>query len=203
MKRNIISSLFIIIGLVLMVSSLGIRMYSKNKEAQLIKEFNNDIALENSKNDDKNHDKNYGKQKRKIIKYTNGDGDKIAIMEIPSISLQSIIVEGTNMDDLRYYLGHFKNTAMPAGISGNFSIAGHSSTIYNEILNELYKVNIKDEIKIKTLTGEYDYIITKKFVVEPSEVGVLDQDENKKSMTIVTCTDKGKKRLIVKAEMEK
>ncbi|AJD30057.1 MULTISPECIES: class D sortase [Clostridium] len=202
MKRNIISSLFIIIGLVLMVSSLGIRMYSKNKEAQLIKEFNNDIALENSKNDDKNHDKNYGKQKRKIIKYTNGDGDKIAIMEIPSISLQSIIVEGTNMDDLRYYLGHFKNTAMP-GISGNFSIAGHSSTIYNEILNELYKVNIKDEIKIKTLTGEYDYIITKKFVVEPSEVGVLDQDENKKSMTIVTCTDKGKKRLIVKAEMEK
>ncbi len=32
MKRNIISSLFIIIGLVLMVSSLGIRMYSKNKE---------------------------------------------------------------------------------------------------------------------------------------------------------------------------
>lgn len=202
MKRNIISSLFIIIGLVLMVSSLGIRMYSKNKEAQLIKEFNNDIALENSKNDDKNHDKNYGKQKRKIIKYTNGDGDKIAIMEIPSISLQSIIVEGTNMDDLRYYLGHFKNTAMP-GISGNFSIAGHSSTIYNEILNELYKVNIKDEIKIKTLRGEYDYIITKKFVVEPSEVGVLDQDENKKSMTIVTCTDKGKKRLIVKAEMEK
>ncbi|HIG0362382.1 TPA: class D sortase [Clostridium sporogenes] len=202
MKRNIISSLFIIIGLVLMVSSLGIRMYSKNKEAQLIKEFNNDIALENSKNDDKNHDKNYGKQKRKIIKYTNGDGDKIAIMEIPSISLQSIIVEGTNMDDLRYYLGHFKNTAMP-GISGNFSIAGHSSTIYNEILNELYKVNVRDEIKIKTLTGEYDYIITKKFVVEPSEVGVLDQDENKKSMTIVTCTDKGKKRLIVKAEMEK
>ncbi|AVQ38738.1 class D sortase [Clostridium botulinum] len=202
MKRNIISSLFIIIGLVLMVSSLGIRMYSKNKEAQLIKEFNNDIALENSKNDDKNHDKNYGKQKRKTIKYTNGDGDKIAIMEIPSISLQSIIVEGTNMDDLRYYLGHFKDTTMP-GINGNFSIAGHSSTIYNEILNELYKVNIKDEIKIKTLTGEYDYIITKKFVVEPSEIGVLDQDENKKSMTIVTCTDKGKKRLIVKAEMKK
>lgn len=202
MKRNIISSLFIIIGLVLMVSSLGIRMYSKNKESQLIKEFNNDIALENSKNDDKNHDKNYGKQKRKRIKYTNGDGDKIAIMEIPSISLQSIIVEGTNMDDLRYYLGHFKNTAMP-GINGNFSIAGHSSTIYNEILNELYKVNIKDEIKIKTLTGEYDYIITKKFVVEPTEIGVLDQDENKKSMTIVTCTDKGKKRLIVKAEMKK
>ncbi|MCW6080747.1 class D sortase [Clostridium sporogenes] len=202
MKRNIISSLFIIIGLVLMVSSLGIRMYSKNKEAQLIKEFNNDIALENSKNHDKNHDKNYGKQKRKTIKYTNGDGDKIAIMEIPSISLQSIIVEGTNMDDLRYYLGHFKDTAMP-GINGNFSIAGHSSTIYNEILNELYKVNVRDEIKIKTLTGEYDYIITKKIVVEPSEIGVLDQDENKKSMTIVTCTDKGKKRLIVKAEMKK
>ncbi|APF25978.1 class D sortase [Clostridium botulinum] len=202
MKRNIISSLFIIIGLVLMVSSLGIRMYSKNKETQLIKEFNNDIDLENSKNDDKNHDKNYGKQKRKTIKYTNGDGDKIAIMEIPSISLQSIIVEGTNMDDLRYYLGHFKDTAMP-GINGNFSIAGHSSTIYNEILNELYKVNVRDEIKIKTLTGEYDYIITKKFVVEPSEIGVLDQDQNKKSMTIVTCTDKGKKRLIVKAEMKK
>lgn len=190
MKRNIISVLFIVIGVSLMLSSVGIKLYSKYKEKNFIEEFNKDIIIEN------NH-----KQKNKSVIYTNKDGDKIAIMEIPSIHVKSIIVEGTNMHDLRYYLGHFNNTAMP-GMDGNFCIAGHSSTIYNEILNDLHKVNINDEIKIRTLTDEYKYIITKKFVVEPTNIDVLKSEENKKNMTIVTCTEQGKKRLIVKSELQ-
>lgn len=195
MKKNILSILLITVGLVLILSSLGLKIYSKNKDKQLIKEFNNEMKLQKDQKQEEN-------EQHKQIKYTNDEGDRIAIMEIPSINLKSVIVEGTNMNDLRFYLGHFNNTAMP-GTKGNFSIAGHSSTIYNEILNNLHKVNIEDEIKIKTLTGEYEYVITKKFVVEPTEISVLDQDMDRESMTIVTCTEKGKRRFIVKAEMKK
>lgn len=190
MKRNVLSTLFIIIGISLIITSLGLRIYSKNKESRLIEEFNKEIKIENN-----------NKKQCNNIKYVNNEGDKIAIMEIPSLTLKSIIVQGTNMNDLKYYLGHFEDTAMPGG-NGNFCIAGHSSTVYNEILNNLYKVNVNDQIKIQTLTEKFTYVINEKFVVEPTKIDVLDQDNNIKEMTIVTCTDKGKKRLIVKAKLK-
>lgn len=190
MKRNVLSTLFIIIGISLILTSLGLRIYSKNKESRLIEEFNKEIKIENN-----------NKKQCNNIKYVNNEGDKIAIMEIPSLTLKSIIVQGTNMNDLKYYLGHFEDTAMP-GANGNFCIAGHSSTVYNEILNNLYKVNVNDQIKIQTLTEKFTYVINEKFVVEPTKIDVLEQDNNIKEMTIVTCTDKGKKRLIVKAKLK-
>ncbi|MCD3297898.1 class D sortase, partial [Clostridium botulinum] len=127
-------------------------------------------------------------------------GKELALIEIPSIDLQSVIVEGMEKEQLRYYLCHFESTAMP-GENGNFSIAGHSSFIYNEILNHLYEVNIGDVIKLKTKKGEFNYVINNKFIVEPNEVEVLDQNKDKKTMTIVTCSNRGKKRLIVTAQM--
>ena len=204
MKKNIIPILLIVVGLCLVGTGLGLKSYSKNKEASLIKKFNEEIKLEKQNNnlnkqkgkEDKNRDGNKSGNKNEGISY----GNELALIEIPSIDLQSVIVEGMKKEQLRYYLCHFEETAMP-GENGNFSIAGHSSFIYNEILNELYKVNIGDVIKLTTKKGEFNYYITKKFIVEPNEIQVLNQDENKKTMTIVTCSNRGKKRLIVTAEM--
>ena len=39
------------------------------------------------------------------------------------------------------------------------------------------------------------------FEVNPEDTFVLDQDNEIKELTIVTCTNKGKDRLIVKAEI--
>ncbi|OOB76124.1 sortase [Clostridium haemolyticum] len=204
MKKNIISVLLIVIGLCLVCTGVGLKIYSKNKEVNLIKKFNEEIKLEKQNNklheekdeECNNKGSNKDSNKNRNINY----GNEIALIDIPSIELQSVIVEGMKNEQLRYYLCHFEDTAMP-GENGNFSIAGHSSFIYNEILNNLYKVNIGDAIKLTTKKGEFKYFITKKFIVEPNEVGVLDQDKNKKTMTIVTCSNRGKKRLIVTAEM--
>ena len=95
---------------------------------------------------------------------------------------------------------HFENTAMP-GEYGNFSLAGHSSYRYNEVFNELHKINLDDEIIIKTLNNEFTYVVKDIFEVNPEDTFVLDQDNEIKELTIVTCTNKGKDRLIVKAEI--
>ena len=87
------------------------------------------------------------------------------------------------------------------GENGNFSLAGHSSYRYNEVFNELHKIKLNDEIIIKTLNNEFTYIVKDIYEVNPEDTFVLEQDNEIKELTIVTCTNKGKDRLIVKAQI--
>ncbi|MCD3253637.1 class D sortase [Clostridium botulinum] len=200
MKKKIIPVLLIVIGLILIFTGIGLKIYSKNRETKLIKKFNEEIQLQKQNNKLNNNENKKDDNKKENKKQNVNIGKELALIEIPSIDLQSVIVEGMEKEQLRYYLCHFESTAMP-GENGNFSIAGHSSFIYNEILNHLYEVNIGDVIKLKTKKGEFNYVINNKFIVEPNEVEVLDQNKDKKTVTIVTCSNRGKKRLIVTAQM--
>ncbi|SHE98397.1 class D sortase [Clostridium fallax] len=201
MKRKIIPLLLLILGIVLIVSGVALKINSKNKELKAIEKFNNEINLseikeENNKKVDKDKSKNF----KTYVKKGNL-GDEIALIEIPSIDLKSVIVEGVENEQLKYYIGHMPDTAM-AGENGNFVLAGHSSFVYNEIFNKLYKVNNGDIIKITTRNKEFNYIIKDKFIVEPKEVSVLNQKDEEKEITIVTCSSRGEKRLIVKGKIE-
>ena len=88
------------------------------------------------------------------------------------------------------------------GENGNFCIAGHSSTVYNNVFNNLKNINLNDEIKITTSEGEFTYLVSEIFETEPTNVGVLNQNNDLKEMTIVTCTNGGKDRLIVKGNLK-
>ena len=50
--------------------------------------------------------------------------------------------------------------------------------------------------------GIFKYNITEIFDTEAENTFVLDQDTSKKEITLVTCTDGGKTRLIIKGEIE-
>lgn len=202
MKRKIIPLLLLILGIVLIVSGLALKINFKNKELKAIEKFNNEIKL--AENKEENTDKKVDYEKSKNFKTSakkENLGDEIALIEIPSIDLKSVIVEGVENEQLKYYIGHIPDTVM-AGENGNFVLAGHSSFVYNEIFNKLYKVNNGDIIKITTRNKEFNYIIKDKFIVEPKEVSVLNQKDEEKEITIVTCSSRGEKRLIVKGKIE-
>lgn len=181
------SKILIIVGLLICVGSLSIKGYSKYLENKATKSFEEKIDknTKESKEDD----------------FTNVKaGDDIAIINIPSIKLNTVVVESIEKQYLKHYVCHFENSAMP-GQYGNFSLAGHSSYRYNEVFNELHKISLEDEIIIKTLNNEFTYVVKDIFEVDPEDTYVLDQDNEKKELTIVTCTNNGKNRLIVKAEI--
>ena len=139
-------------------------------------------------------------ERQEVITEVN-PGDEIGIIEIKSVNLKNVIVESTDKKYLNHHVCHFENSAMP-GEYGNFALAGHSSTYYyNQVFNELHKVKIGDEIIIKTTNDEFTYTITETIVVESDEIEVLDQDMTKKEITLVTCTNGGKQRFIVKGEV--
>lgn len=129
-------------------------------------------------------------------------GEKLGVIEIPDISVKHIIVEGTGNEEIRKNIGHFEYTAFP-GEYGNFAIAGHDTNLYNEVFKDLKDLDIGAEIIIKAYNGEFKYRIAEKIVVDSTDFSVINQDVSKQQMTMITCTQKGQKRLAIKADLIK
>ena len=84
---------------------------------------------------------------------------------------------------------------------GNLSIAGHnnkSGTMFGKI-KQLEKGDI---IELKDLTAQViKYSIYDIFIVKPDDLSVLlSKDENVREVTLITCTNGNKQRLIIKAQ---
>ena len=125
-------------------------------------------------------------------------GGAIGVVDIPSVGVRGQIYEGTDDETLKYYVGRFITGVMPGEI-GNFAIAAHNN-IYTEIFRNLHKVQIGEKVRIITRTKEYVYQVTSKQVINPTQVEVL-AGSKKKEITLVTCTNMGRERVIVKGEL--
>ncbi len=121
-----------------------------------------------------------------------------AVVDIPRINLRAEVVEGTDAKTLKVYAGKFDHAVNPGQI-GNFSVAAHNN-IDTELFRNLHKIKIGEKIRVVTKTGEYYYKVTKKFVVLPTAYEVTDHTD-KAEITLITCTQGNKKRLVVKGEL--
>ena len=125
-------------------------------------------------------------------------GGAIGVVDIPSINLRGQIYNGTDDETLKYYVGRFTTGVMPGEI-GNFALAAHNN-IYTELFRDLHKVEIGAKVRIVTRTKEYVYQVTSKNVISPTQVEVLAASK-KKEITLVTCTNMGRERVVVKGEL--
>jgi len=119
-------------------------------------------------------------------------------MEIGSIGLTAMILEGTDDSTLRRAVGHIPGTSLP-GRSGNVAIAGHRDTFFRPLRN----IRKDDEIKLSTLNGSYLYRLDSTRVVEPENMQVLEASDEA-TLTLVTCypfnfVGASPKRFIVRA----
>lgn len=125
------------------------------------------------------------------------------IIHIPKIDLEMLIFEGAGKVPLKKGTGMIEPDK-EFGIN-NVGIAGHRSTTFGKQFNRLDELSHNDEIIVETKTGSYEFVIVQKFVVDRSEVGVLN-DQKEPFLTLVTCTPIGKKnptdRLIVQAKLK-
>lgn len=83
---------------------------------------------------------------------------------------------------------------------GNLTLAGHNY-INGTMFGNIDKLEKGDAIKILDLHGnEVTYSIFDIFVTEPNDVSVLDaREEGKREVTLITCINGNKNRLIIKA----
>lgn len=191
--RRGIGLLLIVLGLTIIGTVVYKKVETIKKQKDIVEIFKSGISEGTSEDDEKN-------QNEEKVNLEDINGYKpIAIIEIPSIKLSQALVEGISDDVLKYFLGHFPDSALP-GEKGNFSVAGHRVSDYTDAFINLYKVKSGDEVIVKTHDKKYTYVIEENFIVEPEDIQVLDNTEDA-TMTLVTCTVGAKQRVIVKGKL--
>jgi sortase A len=125
-------------------------------------------------------------------------GSPLGQIEISSVGLAAMIMEGVDGKTLRHAVGHIPGTPRP-GQPGNVALAGHRDTFFRGLRN----IHKDDEITLTTLHGSYRYRVDSTQVVEPQATEVLDNSVDD-ILTLVTCypfyfVGPAPKRFIVRA----
>lgn len=133
---------------------------------------------------------------------------------IPKLNVDVPVHFGINASDamsaMNNGVAHYRIAGADAypGQIGNLVITGHSagdiysSNPYKYIFSGLERLENGDHIYINYNSVRYTYSVTKKEVIEPTNVAALIIDTDKPMLTLVTCTPLGtsRYRLLVFAE---
>lgn len=132
-------------------------------------------------------------------------GDAVAIIRIPKIDVDYVVVEGTDTEALKKGPGHYSQTAYPWQGHGRVGIAGHRTT-YLAPFWSLNEVRPGDRIVLATEYGIFNYRVTRSVVTPPSGIlpsgaSVLAQT-NDPTLVLTTCNPRfsASTRLVVFAD---
>ena len=79
-------------------------------------------------------------------------------------------------------------------------IAGHNFD-NDTLFSNLTRLEIGDKIRLYNLSGNRVlYTVYDKFEIVPSDTSCTRQDNRVKEITLITCNNKNKKRLVIKAK---
>ena len=108
-------------------------------------------------------------------------GDVVGRLEIPSLEMSAIILEGSDARTLRLGVGRVPGSAYP-GQAGNIVLGGHRDTFFRP----LRQIRPGAAVQLVTLHGTYRYIVRWTAVVSPDDTAVL-KETAEPSLTLVTC----------------
>jgi sortase A len=112
------------------------------------------------------------------------DGKGIGRIRIPSIGLDTVLVEGTATNTLQKGPGRYPETAVP-GQSKTIGIAGHRTT-YLAPFRHIDDLDGGDEIVLEMPYASFTYEVERTEVVEPSDVGIV-RDTGTERVVLTAC----------------
>ncbi|MBS3680686.1 class D sortase [Ornithinibacillus massiliensis] len=188
--KKVIGIAFLLIGMVF----LSIPIYHEWSQGKEVRALENALSLI-SESDGKNIDLS----KIENLSFTEDEVVEVLELEIPSIDLKQYVLNKTTEENLTIALTQIKDKQTP-GV-GNFTIAGHRGYRPNRHFNRLSEVEIGDEVLLHTPNRIYIYKVFSTKVIEPTDVAILDDQEGKTEITLITCTITGERRVAVKGEL--
>lgn len=197
MKKILV--ILILIGISLISVASYIDYKDNNIKNDLISNYENNSSIDNfiEKENDNIENKVSNKFEYKEETINSKRTNVIGILEIKSIGLKAPIVLGE--ENLDYVVAKYRSSAN-FGQAGNVILAGHNN-MKGSIFKNLYKVKIGDVIEIKTDNNIYKYKLTERVIVNPSDSSLLTQDIYEKEITLITCINRAKERLILKGKL--
>lgn len=124
-----------------------------------------------------------------------------AIIRIPKIDITYPILSETSDELLEISVNRYwpRPEDMKPNEVGNYCIVGHNYR-NGKMFGRLNELENNDIVEIEDLTGrKIEYEVYDKFVIDPTDRSCTSQlTKGRKELTLITCTDYGTRRLIVK-----
>lgn len=132
----------------------------------------------------------YKDQSGNIYKYE-------SILNIPKLKIEYPVLTDTSDELLKISLNKFWGGS-PNSV-GNYCIVGHNYKS-GKMFGKLSQISNGDKVQLTDLSGKtVEYQVYNKYIVYPEDVACTSQITNGlKEITLITCTNGGKQRLIVK-----
>ena len=125
-----------------------------------------------------------------------------AILNIPRLSINYPIISETSEELLKISLNKYWGPG-PNEV-GNYCIVGHNYK-NKKMFGRLNEIVSGDTVELTDMDGNtLKYTVYDKYVVDPTDVACTSQLTNgNKEVTLITCTNYGQQRLVVKARATK
>ena len=182
-----------IIIVILIARKHSERKIFEKKNKEIVQEFKN--AIEENNFIEKDNLDNTLKEE-KIIEF---EGHKvIGIIKIPKINLEYPIVDETTQATMKATISRYWGKEINS--FGNVSLAGHNN-YDGTMFGKNKKLKIGDIIELTDLLNNtIQYEIYDIFSTHPDDVSILKTTNNEiREVTLITCTNGRKERLIIKA----
>lgn len=190
MKNKICNIILVILVIAFISIVLNIIIkYTKHRsnEEQLqdvVKEFKNELDTSD--------------EETKEIKLEYNGYNVVGVINIPKLGIEFPILDITNDDSMKVSVTKFWGNNV--NDIGNFTIVGHNN-LDGTMFSNTKKLKIGDEIILTDLSGEtLKYKIFDKYIIEPNDVSCTESvNKDQREVTLITCTNGRKNRLVIKA----
>lgn len=122
----------------------------------------------------------------------------VGIINIPKINIEYPILEKTNKESLK--LSIIKFWGEKINQKGNVVLAGHNN-LNNKMFGKIDKLENGDIIELTdSQMVAVEYQVFDKYIIDPNDINcIFPVEENTREVTLITCTNRDKNRLVVKA----
>jgi sortase A len=168
--------LIILAGLVVIGIGVWQIVETKFQGDASLKEAKRIVAQAESKYDDEEPIKNL--KKIDPPKF----GDTIGLLTIPKIKSELAIVEGTDPNDLKKGVGHYKGSYFP-GENGQIVLSGHRDTVFRR-LGELKPGDI---FEVQMANGKFKYELTHTKIVDAEDRTIITLQNTQEELIVITC----------------
>lgn len=119
-------------------------------------------------------------------------GGAMAYVDIPKINVCLPVQHGTDADTLERAVGHVVGTSLPVGGSSTHAVlSAHSGLASSKLFSDIDQLTEGDVFYIHVLGEVLAYQVDNIATVLPTDTSLLQIEEGKEFVTLVTCTPFG------------
>ena len=119
-------------------------------------------------------------------------GGVMAYVDIPKINVYLPVQHGTDADTLEKSVGHVVGTSLPVGGDSTHAVlSAHSGMASSNLFSDIDQLTVGDVFYIRVLGDTLVYEVDSIHTVLPMDTSLLQIEDGKDYVTLVTCTPFG------------